>query len=380
MKDLDKLEVGYDVPARLGEPISGIATPALIIDLDAFDRNIARMKDFLGRTGLRLRAHAKTHKSADIARIQMERGGACGICCQKVSEAEALVRAGIRDVLISNEVWGRPRIERLVSLARRASISVCVDNLSTITELSEEARRQGQTIGVLVEINCGANRCGVAPGEEAVTLARAIAAAPCLRFEGLQAYQGQLQHISDPTERREQVEASAALTRMTMTRLAAAGFDCRVIGGAGTGSFAMDAELDVINELQCGSYIFMDADYDRIRAPDGGKVGGMENALFVLTTIMSASIPGRPVCDAGHKAHAIDSGLPQVDLTAVRYVEASDEHGVLDDPERKLKFGDQIRLIPGHCDPTCNLHDWFVGVRNGIVETLWPVTARGKLF
>ncbi|MBN9044299.1 MAG: DSD1 family PLP-dependent enzyme [Rhizobiales bacterium] len=378
--DFDRLEVGYDIPARPGDPVERIVTPALVIDLDAFDRNIARMKAFLDRTGLRLRAHAKTHKSADIARIQMERGGACGICCQKVSEAEALVRAGISDILVSNEIWGAPRIARLVALAGKARISVCVDDLSSVLSLSDEARRQGQVIGVLVEINCGADRCGVAPGEAAVALARAVADAPGLRFDGLQAYQGSLQHVYDPAERRRRGEAAAALTGNAIHALAAAGLECRVIGGAGTGSFVLDAELGAVSELQCGSYVFMDADYDRVRELDGGKSGGMENALLVLTTVMSVAVPGRPVCDAGHKAHAIDSGLPRIDADDLRYLDASDEHGVIDDPQRKLSLGDRIRLVPGHCDPTCNLHDWFVGVRNGVVETLWPVTARGKLF
>lgn len=378
--DFDRLEVGYDIPARPGDPAERIVTPALVVDLDAFDRNVARMKAFLDRTGLRLRAHAKTHKSADIARIQMERGGACGVCCQKVSEAEALARAGVSDILVSNEIWGEQRVRRLVGLAKTARIAVCVDDLSAVRDLSAEASRQGQTIGVLVEINCGGDRCGVEPGAPAVALAQAVAEAPGLRFDGLQAYQGDLQHVYDAAERRLRGETAAALTKETVRALAEAGLDCAVVGGAGTGSFMLDAELGAVNELQCGSYIFMDADYDRVRELDGGRAGGMENALFVLSTVMSVAIPGRPVCDAGHKAHALDSGLPRVESDDLRYLTASDEHGVLDDPQRRLRLGDRVRLIPGHCDPTCNLHDWFVGVRNGVVETLWPVTARGKLF
>lgn len=378
--DFDRLEVGYEIPARPGDPVDRIITPALVVDLDVFDRNIARMKDFLDRTGLRLRAHAKTHKSADIARIQMERGGACGICCQKVSEAEALVRAGIPDVLVSNEIWGQLRTERLVALARTARIAVCVDDLCSVRSLSAEASRQGRVIGVLVEINCGADRCGVAPGETALVLARAVADAPGLRFDGLQAYQGRLQHIHDPVERRRQIEAAAALTRAAVSDLDRGGLECRVIAGAGTGSFVLDHEFGIINELQCGSYIFMDADYDNVQEVKGGRPGAMENALFVLTTVMSVATKGRPVCDAGHKAHALDSGLPRIDRGGLRYLEASDEHGVLDDPKHELMLGEQLHLIPGHCDPTCNLHDWFVGIRKGVVETLWPVTARGKLF
>lgn len=378
--DLTRFEPGYDIPALPGMSLAEVATPALVIDLDIFERNVARMKAFLGRTGLRLRAHAKTHKSADIARYQMTAGGACGVCCQKVSEAEALVRAGIGDVLISNEVWGQTRAERLARLAKRATVGVCVDNTENVSLLSAVATAEGVTLGVLVEIDCGAERCGVRPGAPAVLLAKQVAAAPGLRFDGLQAYQGSLQHIVDPDARASAARAATARTKETLAALRAEGLSCVTVGGAGTGSFMMDAALSVVNELQCGSYIFMDADYDRIVETDQGKPGGMENALFVLAGVMSTAISGKPVCDAGLKAIAFDSGLPRIDTPGLRYETPSDEHGTLDDPEGQLKCGDQVLLVPGHCDPTCNLHDWYVGIRGGVVEVLWPITARGKLF
>ncbi|MEO3388849.1 DSD1 family PLP-dependent enzyme [Mesorhizobium sp. CAU 1741] len=378
--DLDAFEVGYDIPARLGQRIDEVVTPALIVDLDHFERNLRRMRDFIERTGLRLRAHAKTHKSADIALLQISEGGACGICCQKVSEAEALVRAGVRDILVSNEVWGEARIDRLARLAATARIIVCSDDIRSVHELNEAAQRHGSTLEVLVEIDCGAHRCGVEPGAAAVELARAVEKAPSLRFEGLQAYQGSLQHIEDPVERRRQATSAAQATRAVVEMLAVAGIECRTVGGAGTGSFAMDASLGVINELQCGSYIFMDAHYDRVEEEGGGRPGGMENSLFVFAGVMSTAIAGRPVCDAGLKAIAVDSGLPRVDRPGVSYLRASDEHGVLDDPDHVLDLGDWVRLVPGHCDPTCNLHDWYVTIRGERVEALWPVTARGKLF
>lgn len=373
-------EFGYDTPARPGMRLAEVATPALIVDLDIFERNIARMRAFLDQTGLRLRAHAKTHKSVDIARIQMASGGACGICCQKVSEAEAFVRGGITDILVSNEVRGGWRADRLARLAGRARIGVCVDDAASVAELSAAAQRHGTTLGVLVEIDCGARRCGVAPGQAAVALALAVEAAPGLRFDGLQAYQGSLQHIADPEARRAAATQAAAATSATVAALAEAGLACATIGGAGTGSFMIDAELGAVNELQCGSYIFMDADYDRILEQDQGRPGGMENALFVAAGIMSTAIPGKPVCDAGLKAMAFDSGLPRIDAPSLTYLTPSDEHGVLDDPGQTLTVGDTVLLVPGHCDPTCNLHDWFVGIRGGVVECLWPVSARGKLF
>ncbi|QPC43745.1 DSD1 family PLP-dependent enzyme [Kaustia mangrovi] len=378
--DFDTLDVGYDIPARPGQRIDEVLTPALIVDLDRFERNLRRMRDFIARTGLRLRAHAKTHKSADIARMQIAEGGACGICCQKVSEAEAFVRAGITDILVSNEVWGEARVDRLARLAAKARIVVCVDDIRSVRDLSHAARRHGSTLEILVEIDCGAHRCGVAPGAAAADLARAVEQAPALRFEGLQAYQGSLQHIENPVERRQSADAAARATRTTVEMLAAAGIECRTIGGAGTGSFVLDASLGVINELQCGSFIFMDAHYDRVEEEDGGRLGGMENSLFVLAGVMSAAIAGRPVCDAGLKALAVDSGLPRVERPGVSYLQASDEHGVLDDPDRMLDLGDQVRLVPGHCDPTCNLYDSYVAVRGERVEAIWPVTARGKLF
>lgn len=378
--DFDELEIGYDIPCRPGQAVSEILTPALIVDLDAFERNLDRMRAFLDRTGLRLRAHAKTHKSADIARIQMNRGGACGICCQKVSEAEALVRAGIDDVMVSNEIWGDLRADRLARLAQQARIHVCVDALESLAMLDSAARRQGVTLGVLVEIDCGAQRCGVAPGAACLPLAHAIDAAPNLRFSGVQAYQGSLQHIASATARQAAVRKATELTRETLAALEAAGLTCDIVGGAGTGSFVLDAEHGTLNELQCGSYIFMDADYDRVDEQGGGRVGGMENALFVLAGIMSTATPERPVCDAGLKAVAVDSGLPRIGQPGLSYLAASDEHGTLADPTQSLRLGDQIWLVPGHCDPTCNLHDWYVGVRNGKVECLWPITARGKVF
>ncbi|WP_158971632.1 DSD1 family PLP-dependent enzyme [Chachezhania sediminis] len=373
-------EIGYDVPARVGDPVAAVMTPALVVDLDAFERNAARLRDFAAEKGVRLRPHAKTHKSADIALYQMAEGGACGICCQKLSEAEALVRAGVTDILISNQICGAARADRIARLAGQARIGVCVDDPAGVAELAEAVARHGTSLNVLVEVDVGCLRCGVAPGEPAVELARLVDAAQGLTFGGIQAYQGALQHIADPADRRAAAETAARLTRDTIDALAAAGFACETVGGAGTGSFRMDTDLGQVNELQCGSYIFMDADYDRIREEDGDRPGGMENALFVLSGIMSQPVPGRAVCDAGLKALSVDSGLPRIDADGLTYKGASDEHGVILDPEGKLSRGDQVWLVPGHCDPTCNLHDWYVGVRNGVVETLWPVTARGKLY
>lgn len=373
-----ELEVGYDVPALPGCALHEIQTPALLIDLDAFDRNLEKMRSFVERSGVRLRAHAKTHKSADIARLQIERGGACGICCQKVSEAEAMVRAGIKDILVANEVRDPFKLKRLARLATQARIIVCVDDPDAVVDLSAAAVEADATIDVLVEIDCGARRCGILSGEPARDLALFVAAAPGLRFAGIQAYHGPAQHLASEAERRDAIASATALTRQTLDLISAAGLTCDVIGGAGTGTYPMEAASGVWNELQCGSYIFMDAHYRRVMGPVAND--GFEHALFVLTSVMSIAL-GRAVADAGLKAFSVDSGLPTVHgFGGVSCNGLSDEHCQLYDPDNQLKINDRLRMIPGHCDPTCNLHDWYVGVRGETVEVIWPVTARGKFF
>jgi Predicted amino acid aldolase or racemase len=378
---LEGLEVGYDLPALPGMAEAEIVTPCLILDLDALERNLRRMGDFARAAGVRLRPHGKMHKSADIARLQHEIGGATGICCQKASEAEAFVRAGITDILVSNEVRNPVMIDRLARLAAGgARIAVCVDDAGNVAELSAAAVRHGTVIECLVEIDSGGRRCGVEPGAPAVTLAREIAAAPGLRVAGVQAYHGGMQHIVGHAERQAAAEASIALARQTVEALAAAGIPCPTVTGGGTGSYPFEAASGVYTELQCGSYAFMDVDYGRIEDEDGGR-GAFENALFLLTSVMSAARSGTAICDAGLKVQSLDSGLPAVfGRDDVEYVTATDEHGRIRDPENRLRVGDRLRLVPGHCDPTCNLHDWYVGIRQGRVETLWPVTARGKSF
>ena len=365
-------------PAAIGMPVDEVDTPCLVVDLDAFERNVEKLGRYMKAQGLRHRAHAKTHKSSDIAMIQMARGGACGVCCQKVSEAEALVNAGIRDVLVSNQVVAPKKIERLAALAARARVLVCVDDIGNVDDLSAAAVRAGVTLECLVEIDVGAGRCGVAPGEPAVAIARRIADRPGLTFAGLQAYQGRAQHVRAHDERRALIQAAIDDTRRTVDLLKAEGLSCDIVAGAGTGSFEMEGASGVYNELQCGSYVFMDADYQRVRDSGDKPISEFENSLFILTAVMSKAKAGVAICDAGLKAQSVDSGMPIVfGRSDVEYLKASDEHGVIADPGNVLRLNDRLRLIPGHCDPTVNVHDWLVGVRDGRVEALWPVTARG---
>ena len=373
--------VGLDVPAAAGMAVEDIATPALVVALDAFERNVATLKKFIEANGIRLRAHAKTHKSADVARFQMDHGGACGVCCQKVSEAQALVAAGIDDILVSNQVVTKRQIRHLAEMAKTARVMVCVDDPKNVDDLSAAAQEAGVEIGCLVEIDVGMGRCGVAPGAPATVLAGRIAQARGLRFAGLQAYHGSAQHKADHATRKQLVDKAIAEVRATVDLLQAEGLGCEVIGGAGTGTFEIEGRSGLYNELQCGSYVFMDADYQRILDADGEPVSTFENALFIVTTVISTPKPGLAVCDAGLKAQSADSGLPRVHgRPGVTYTKWSDEHGVLHDPDETLSVGDQVWLVPGHCDPTCNLYDFYVGVRGDRVECLWPVTARGRVY
>lgn len=374
------LEVGYDIPAAPGMDAADIQTPALIVDLDAFERNVAAMQGFADQMGVRLRVHGKMHKSADAALYQIA-AGACGICCQKVSEAEAFARAGFKDILVSNQVCDPAKIDRLARLANLARTLVCVDDMANIADLSAAAQRHGTTIEVLVEIDCGAGRCGVAFGAPVVALAQAVDAAPGLTFAGVQAYQGAAQHIHDFAERKARIDTAIDQVRQTVALLRDAGLGCDIVGGAGTGSYYFEGNSGVYNEMQCGSYAFMDADYGRVKDAEGQFIHEFENALFILTSVMSHTKPDKAVCDAGLKAQSLDSGLPVIfGRDDVKYIKCSDEHGVIDDPNGVLKHNEKLRLVPGHCDPTCNVHDWYVGVRGGRVEVLWPVTARGKAF
>lgn len=375
--------VGYDIPAQVGMSFSEVQTPCLILDLEAFEGNLRHMGQLAAKLGVRLRPHGKMHKSADVARQQALIGGAQGICCQKVSEAEAFVRAGIADVLVSNQARGTVKIDRLAQLPLMgAKVAVCVDDLPNVAELSTATQNHATKLGVLVEIDCGAGRCGVATPQQAVEIARAVVAAPGLRFEGIQAYHGSIQHVADFKERETAFRGVDEKVRSVLGALSEAQIPCGTVTGGGTGSFQFEAQSGLYTELQCGSYAFMDADYGRIDSANGARLDEtFKNALFLLTSVMSKPKSGLAICDAGLKVQSVDSGLPEVfDCEGVSYAACSDEHGTLKDPNDTLLIGDQIRLVPGHCDPTCNLHDWYVGMRGDVVECLWPITARGKAF
>jgi D-serine deaminase-like pyridoxal phosphate-dependent protein len=371
----------FPAPATAGQSLAEIDTPALLLDLDKFERNMDRLNQSIAGIRVRVRPHAKSHKTPEIALRQMARG-AVGVCCQKVSEAEAMVNGGVHDVLIANEVVGAAKLARLAILARRVRISVCADDAGNVAELEQAAATAQATLNVLVEVNVGANRCGVEPGEPVLQLARAIAASPHLRFGGLHAYHGAAQHVRAHADRVRAIDQAVNAIRLTVALLKENGLHAEVITGAGTGTYLCEAASEVYNEIQPGSYIFMDADYGRNLDQRGKPMSEFEHSLTILTTVMSHTTTERAVVDAGLKAHSVDSGMPLVlGRPGIEYIKASDEHGVLRlDAGSKVSVGEKLRLIPGHCDPTVNLYDWMVCLRGDRVESVWPISARGAFY
>ena len=374
-------------PARPGDPLDAIGTPSLVIDLDAFESNVRQMAEFAAAAGVTLRPHAKAHKSSEIAKRQIA-AGAKGVCCQKLSEAYPFAAAGIANIHVSNEFIGADKTAMAVELAAHVRLSVCVDAVAQVEALGPAAARAGVRIDVLPEVDVGQGRCGVTDDTQLLRLVDAIAAQPALRFGGIQAYHGGAQHVAAHAERRQAAQLAAGRAAASLRALEARGVRCEVVTGGGTGTVEFDARSGVYTELQPGSYIFMDGDYGSL---EWSGMRRPRQSLYIASTIMSATHPGRAVCDAGLKGVAVDSGLPKrVAWLADRaeapldYIAANDEHGVMAVRDREgdggragALLGERILLVPGHCDPTANLYDEYVCFRGERVETLWPIDARG---
>jgi D-serine deaminase-like pyridoxal phosphate-dependent protein len=391
-----KTPISEDLKRLAGQPVAAIDTPALVVDLDAMQRNLHRMAEFAQKHNLRWRPHAKMHKSSAIAKVQLQ-AGAVGVCVQKTSEAEAMAAGGVNDIYISNEVVAPAKLARVAELAyrlaaERGQLAIAVDSTEGVRRLANamnDRRRTGQAaiIDVFVEIDVGQGRCGVRPGRLAAELALEIRRHPALRFAGLQAYHGKAQHLRSAQERREAVANVVQDVQFTRKMLEAEGVPVPLVTGAGTGSFANEAASGVFGELQAGSFLFMDADYAaNERDPAQPQ---FEHALFVKAQVMSSGLL-HAVCDAGHKSHAIDSGLPTVLVREptgeLEYLNGGDEHGILKPAggnQRVPRLDETIWLIPGHCDPTVNLHNLIIGVtgglENGRVDKVIRVDARGAL-
>ncbi|BEI35606.1 DSD1 family PLP-dependent enzyme [Polynucleobacter sp. HIN6] len=364
--------------ARVGDHIDQIDTPALVLDLDAFERNMKRLQDAVSSAGVRLRPHAKSHKCPEIALRQIQMG-AVGICCQKVSEAAVFVDAGISDILITNQVVGEKKIAHTLDLAARVRIGVLVDHEDQISAFVRASAERQVLIDVYLEIDVGMGRCGVASIERAVAMAQQIDAAPFLNFMGLQCYHGSAQHYRLPEERQQAIAAVCAKAAAAKAAIEGVGIRVERISGAGTGSVMLESHSKLFNEVQAGSYILMDRDYATNQRDPGDLP--FEHALFVKTAVLSHPSNNRAVVDAGLKASSVDSGMPVVwQRSDAKYLKASDEHGVLElTPDSTLKLGDYLLLVPGHCDPTVNLYDELIAIRGDRVEAIWPVAARGAL-
>jgi D-serine deaminase-like pyridoxal phosphate-dependent protein len=377
----------------VGQRVDLIDSPALVVDLDAMERNITRMADFARKHQVQWRPHANAHRSAELA-LQMQRAGAVGACVQKIAEAEVLAAGGGARHHPDQPGGRLPKLLRVARLAARLQaqggrLALAVDSPEGITRLAEAmAQAAPQTrIDVLVEIDVGHWRCGVPPGEPALALAQAVARLTQLRFAGLQAFQGRAQHMRSAAQRRSVATACVQSVRATCERIQAAGLGVPLVTGGGTGTLVHEAASGVYGELQAGTFLFMDADYARNEREPAQPA--FEHALYVKTQVISRQ-GERAVCDAGHTSHAIDAGVPWVahlpEGQGLAYHSAGDEHGILtaETDETPLPtIGSMLWLVPSHCDPTVNLHDTLIGVRGGlvrgVVERIIAVDARGAL-
>ena len=381
----------------VGKSVDAIDTPTLVVDLDRMERNLRTMAAFAAEHKVLLRPHAKMHKSAELAKLQIA-SGAVGVCVQKTSEAEALVAGGVHNIFISNEVIALHKLARVAALTRALTplggkLAICVDSVEGIKRLADcmnegrLATGMASQIDVLVELNVGQDRCGVEPGAPAVALALESRKHPALSFAGLQAYHGRAQHMRTPALRSAAIFNAIQAVQQTRQLIEAAGIKVALVTGSGTGTAMLEAASGVYGELQAGSYLFMDADYAANQLD--AVAPRFKQALFVKTQVISVHA-SHVVCDAGHKSHAIDSGLPKVHAFSSRskldYANGGDEHGILKPAAgstRLPSLGSMLWLIPGHCDPTVNLHNAMVGVRGGllkgVVERIIAVDGRGAL-
>ncbi len=351
--------------------VTDIPTPALVIDVPAMDRNIQGMARFFAAGPCRLRPHFKAHKTPEIARRQLAAGSVTGLTCATVSEAEIAAPLAA-DILIANEMLGPGKCDRVAALARERSITIAADSVEGLDQMAAAARRAGVRVGVLVDLNVGQNRCGVAPGEAALALARQVVATAGLQLRGVMGYEGHLQPLADRTERETRTRQAMQALVATAQLLRDHGLPCDIVSAGGTGTHDISGRVPGVTEIQAGSYALMDDDYARLGLP-------FEQALFVLGTIISRPSPERCVADCGHKATTKDHGLPSVDgLDGASVVSLNDEHATIAlPPGAAVAIGDRVRLRPSHIDPTVNLHDVFYALEGDRVIDVWPIAARG---
>jgi D-serine deaminase-like pyridoxal phosphate-dependent protein len=351
-------------------PLSALDTPQLLVDLDGVDRNAKRMFDAGKKYGVKVRVHFKSLKCTGLARYVDALGGN-GSLCAKLNEAEALVAAGLTDVLIANEIVGPIKLKRLAELAKRSSLRVCVDDFTNVTQMAEACAAAGARLGVLVEVDVGMKRCGVAPGEPALALARHIGKFPSLRFDGLQGYDGHNQYIPDIAERERRSREDIAPLIDTRRLIEAAGIPVAVVTGAGTGTWEFVASTPGVTEIQPGSFVLMDAVYQSLR-PE------FPATLTILATVVSRR-PGQFVLDAGSKAISKDFGTPAIkDRPQDKVIKLAEEHTIVATPDDAVRIGDRFQVLSAHCCATMNLHRTCYGMRGGFVEATWPIECSGR--
>ena len=356
-------------------------TPSLIIDLDRLEENIAKMARLCEERAIALRPHAKTHKSIEIARRQLA-AGAIGICCAKLGEAEVLAAGGIVSILITSPVVTAEGCRRLAALNRLCpDLMVVADSEANAADLSGAGAASGRPLKVVLDLDVGQHRTGIAPGAGALALAGTIAALPHLSLAGIQGYAGHLMHVHDRREREAATLAVMAMLAGMRAALEEQGLPCPIVTGGGTGTFDLDPTAAVLTDLQAGSYIFMDGQYDDVWE-EGGARTPFRTSLFVQTTVISAPQPGSATTDAGLKAFATDAGPPRIVGGAPEgtlYLFRGDEQGGLDfDGQNALAVGATITCAVPHCDPTVNLYDHYHVVRGDMLIDIWPVDARGR--
>jgi D-serine deaminase-like pyridoxal phosphate-dependent protein len=362
--------------------LAELPTPALLVDEAALERNLAKMAAHAAAKKIGLRPHVKTHKCPLLAKKQLALG-ALGVCAAKVSEAEALVDAGVDRVLITSPLASADKFERVVALAKRApGLQVVLDAPGAARAFDGSAARAGVTLGVLIDLDTGTRRTGIQPGEPALALARVVTASKHLRFDGLQAYSGHVMHVAGREERKKKSLESLAGALDTKALLERSGIAVRTLTGGGTGTYDIDCDVPGVTDLQVGSYLFMDVQYRMIGDADGEVFDTFEPSLTVLATAISQPVPQLITIDAGFKAFAHEPNAPPQfkDRAGLAYFYGGDEHGICayTSDARTLALGDKAELIVSHCDPTVNLYDAYHVVRDGVVRELWPITARGK--
>ena len=358
-----------------GTPKEELDTPCYVIDLDVMERNIEEMAAYFRGRPAELRPHMKHHKTPEIAHKQIA-AGAIGVCCQKLGEAEAMADGGVDNILITYEIIGPAKIRRLMNLARRVNLMVTVDDLGNAQDLSDAAQAAGLSLGILVDINCGQNRCGVDPGQPGVDIARGVSRAPGLELRGLCGYEGHLQAVADLEERTTKAREAMARVLETAEAIRREGMAVDIVSAGGTGTYNITGDYPGVTEVQAGSYVLMDAAYRKV-------LQDFDLAGTILASVISRGAADRAVLDCGMKALSSDQwpplvlGLPGVEVSGI-----SDEHlsvRLTDSDSRQLRPGDQVELVPGHNDTTVHLHSHLFAMRGEQLETVWEVAGRGRI-